>query len=108
MVLISCAVTAQLICTFVFAYAKLLSSHDIAQLLLLLLLLLLLSVAIILMEWQLWCLIIWNLVMCCILSIIEHLSHLNWIASGSSVSKRLKWIIIVFDVFMFLDVLIFQ
>ena len=30
-VLISCAVTAQLICAFVFAYAKSRSSHDAAQ-----------------------------------------------------------------------------
>ena len=29
--LISCMVTAQLICTFVFAYAKSKSSHDAAQ-----------------------------------------------------------------------------
>ena len=32
--LISCAVTAQLICNFVFAYAKIWFSHDAAQLLL--------------------------------------------------------------------------
>ena len=30
-VLISCAVTAQLICAFVFAYAKICVSHDMAQ-----------------------------------------------------------------------------
>ena len=29
--LISCAVTAQLICTFVFAYAKIWFSHDVAH-----------------------------------------------------------------------------
>ena len=29
--LISCAVTAQLICVFVFAYAKIRFSHDVAQ-----------------------------------------------------------------------------
>ena len=30
-VLMSCLVTAQLICTFVFAYAKSMFSHDVAQ-----------------------------------------------------------------------------
>ena len=31
-VLISCAVTAQLICNFVFAYAKRMLTHDVVQL----------------------------------------------------------------------------
>ena len=44
-VLISCTVTTQLICTFVFAYAKILFSHDVAHFTVLLTAVLLSSIA---------------------------------------------------------------